>query len=78
VSLRAVLQASSVSLRDIVNARPGDVIETELPANVMLYAGNQPLLEGTFGVSQGSNAVRITKPVNRRILGEKYGRIEDQ
>jgi flagellar motor switch protein FliM len=77
VSLRAVLSESPISLRDLVNAKPGDVITTELPASITLLAGDQPLLEGTFGSFQGRNAVRINKPVNRKVLGEKYGRIED-
>lgn len=77
VSLRAVLSQSSINLRDFVNAKPGDVIATELPASITLLAGDQPLLEGTFGSFQGRNAVRINKPVNRKVLGEKYGRIED-
>jgi flagellar motor switch protein FliM len=77
VSMRAVLSGTEISLRDIALARPGDVIPTELPANVVLYAGDQPLLEGTFGVFQGRNAVRISKPMNRRVLGEKHGRAKD-
>lgn len=71
VSMRAILSATEISLRDIALARPGDVIHTDLPTNVVLYAGNQPLLEGTLGVFQGRNAVRISKPLNRSALGEQ-------
>lgn len=78
VAMRAVLSGTEINLRDIALAKPGDVIATELPANVVLYAGDQPLLEGTFGVFQGRNAVRISKPVNRRMLGDKYGRSKDE
>lgn len=77
VSMRAVLTGAEINLRDIAMAKPGDIIPTELPASVVLYAGDQPLLEGTFGLCQGRNAVRISKPVNRRILGEKYGSAKD-
>ena len=73
VALRAVVTGSTINLRDVALAQPGDVIHTELPATVVLYAGDQPLLEGTLGVCQGRNAIRISKPVNRRILGEKHG-----
>lgn len=69
VSLRAILSATEISLRDIALARPGDVIHTELPANVVLYAGDQPLLEGTLGVCQGRNAVRISKAIHRSPPG---------
>lgn len=74
VSLRAILSVTEISLRDIALARPGDVIHTELPANVVLYAGNQPLMEGALGVCQGRNAVRISKPVNRQALGAQHDR----
>jgi flagellar motor switch protein FliM len=77
VSMRAVLSGAEINLRDIALAKPGDVIPTDLPASVVLYAGDQPLLEGTFGVYQGRNAVRISKPLNRRILGEKHGPAKD-
>lgn len=77
VALRAVLAGSEINLRDIALARPGDVICTELPASIVLYAGDQPLMEGTFGACQGRNAVRISKPANRRILGEHYGPVKD-
>ncbi len=74
VAMRAVITGAQISLRDIAMAKPGDVIPTELPANVVLYAGDQPLLEGTLGVFQGRNAVRISKPMNRNALGEQHGR----
>ena len=77
VSMRAILSGTEINLRDIALAKPGDVIPTDLPASVVLYAGDQPLLEGTLGVFQGRNAVRISKPVNRHIVGEKYGRAKD-
>jgi flagellar motor switch protein FliM len=73
VNLRAVLGRAEISLRDITLARPGDVIPMDIPSTVILYAGDTPLLEGTFGAHQGRNAVRITKPANRTTVGEKYG-----
>jgi flagellar motor switch protein FliM len=77
VSLRAVLNGTQVILRDISQARPGDIITIDAPGTVTLYAGENALLEGSLGVCQGRNAVRITKPANRITVGEKYGRGED-
>lgn len=77
VSLRAVLNDTQVILRDISQARPGDIIAIDAPTTVTLFAGENALLEGTLGVCQGRNAVRITKPANRITVGEKYGRGED-
>ena len=72
--LRATLTEMPISLRELVMARPGDVIPTDIPSTVTIYAGQQPLMKGTFGVSNGQNAVRIDEPVNQRLIGEKYGR----
>ena len=77
VSLRAVLARTEISLRDLTLAKPGDIIPTDLLPAVLLYAGDTPLVEGTFGSFQGRNAVRVTKPANRIIVGEKYGRGEN-
>ena len=77
VSLRAVLNGTQVILRDISQARPGDIIAIDAPTTVTLYAGDSALLEGTLGACQGRHAVRITKPANRITVGEKYGRGED-
>jgi flagellar motor switch protein FliM len=73
VRLRAVLASTEITLRDLVDARPGDIIPLDIPASLVLYAGDTPLLDGTFGTCQGHNAVRITKPANRTTVGEKYG-----
>jgi len=73
VRLRAELARTEIALRDLVDARPGDIIPLDIPASLVLYAGDTPLLEGTFGTCQGHNAVRITKPANRTTVGEKYG-----
>jgi flagellar motor switch protein FliM len=77
VLLRAVLAETQISLRDLTSAKPGDIIPTEMPATVQVFAGDQPVVEGTFGVFQGQNAVRVSKLINRRMLGEKYGRLQN-
>ena len=77
VSLRAVVARTEISLRDLTQAKPGDIITTDLLPSVILYAGDTPLVEGAFGSFQGRNAVRITKPANRITVGEKYGRGEN-
>lgn len=78
VELRAIVARTEISLRDLTEARVGDIIPTEMPSAVVLYAGDTPLLEGTFGTYQGRNAVRIAKPANRATVGEKYGTSEPE
>ena len=74
MTLRAVLMEMPISLRELVMAKPGDVIPMDAPSSVTLYADKQPLMTGTFGVSQGQNSVQIDEPVNQRLIGDKYGR----
>jgi len=71
--LRATLTEMPINLRELVMAKPGDVIPTDAPSSVTIYAGRRALMKGTFGVSKGQNAVRIDEPVSRRLMGDKYG-----
>jgi len=73
MTLRATLVEMPISLRELVMAKPGDVIPMDIPSTVTIYAGQQPLMKGTFGVSKRQNAVRIDEPVNRRLIGDSYG-----
>lgn len=74
VDLRAVLAETTISLRELTSAQPGDVIPLELPASMRVMAGDQPVMEGAFGVSKGQNAVRVSRLLDQKMLGEKYGR----
>ncbi len=74
VTLRAILTEMPIRLRELAMAKPGDVIPTDIPSTVTIFADHQAVMTGTFGVSKGQNSVRIDEPANRRLLGEKYGR----
>jgi flagellar motor switch protein FliM len=56
---RAILAEAQISLRELVRLSPGDIIPIEAPQQVTLLAGNVPLYRGSFGVSQGRNALKI-------------------
>jgi flagellar motor switch protein FliM len=59
VDTRAVLAEAQISLRELVQLSPGDIIPIEAPQDVTLLAGDVPLYQGRFGVSQGRNALKI-------------------
>jgi flagellar motor switch protein FliM len=61
---RAVLAEAKVSLRQLVQLAPGDIIPIEAPQQVTLLAGDVPLYQGRFGVSQGRNALKILSGVS--------------
>jgi flagellar motor switch protein FliM len=56
---RAILAQAQISLRELVRLTPGDIIPIEAPQHVTLLAGEVPLYCGSFGVSQGRNALKI-------------------
>jgi len=75
VALRAVLAETRISLRDLTQAKPGDVIPTEIPERIRIFAGEEPILEGTFGVCNNQNAVRISRAIPRpaKSAGDSNG-----
>lgn len=66
VEVRVVLTETEITLGDLRILKPGDVLPIDEPRNVTLYAGDQPLYAGKFGVSRGRNALKILQPLRRR------------
>ncbi|MEA3175762.1 MAG: flagellar motor switch protein FliM [Gammaproteobacteria bacterium] len=62
---RAVLAEAQISLRELVSLNAGDIIPIEAPQQVTLLAGEVPLYQGRFGISQGRNALKIVSGVSR-------------
>lgn len=61
VELSSVLGSTRINLGELVKLRIGDILPLELPETVELNAGSVPLFKGTFGVSNGRNAIRIVE-----------------
>jgi flagellar motor switch protein FliM len=61
---RAVLAEAQISLRELVSLNAGDIIPIEAPQQVTLLAGEVPLYQGRFGISQGRNALKIVSGVS--------------
>ncbi len=61
VTLRTVMAETEISLGELVNLKPGDVIPIDLPATVAVYSGDSVVLEGSFGVSRGFNSVKVLR-----------------
>jgi flagellar motor switch protein FliM len=66
VEVRAVLTEVEITLGDLRSLKPGDVLPIDAPREVTLYAGDEPLYGGKFGVSRGRNALKILQPLRRR------------
>ena len=65
VELSSELARATISLRQLAQLKPGDVIPVTLPKTLQLCVEDLPLYRGSFGVANGHNAIRITDVVNR-------------
>ena len=63
VDLSCNLAEAKLSLRDIVDMKPGDIIPFDIPDLVTLCAEKVPVFRGKYGVSRGSMAVKIKEQI---------------
>lgn len=64
VDLYSVLGETKLTLGELRNIRPGDVIPFDLPEHVVLKTDGIPLFKGKLGVRNGNYAVKIASKVN--------------
>ncbi len=64
VELSSVLVEVPISLRQVLDMAPGDLIPAELPEKIVVRAAGIPVLRGEFGVVKGKNGVKIDAPVS--------------
>lgn len=65
VEIDSTMMYTRLSLADVLNLKPGDVIPVELPDLVTVRAARTPIFRGKLGVSNGKNAVQYMAPVPR-------------
>jgi flagellar motor switch protein FliM len=65
IHVRVVVGHAEMSLAELVQLKPGDVVAIESPQGATLFAGQVPVLAGKFGVSRGRNALKLTGPAPR-------------
>ncbi len=70
VELSTVLARKKITLRELTELRPGDVIPIELPRTTEIMVEDILTYAGVFGVSGGHNAVKITE-MRRKIIPRK-------
>ncbi len=64
VTLSCTLAETEISLRDIMDMKPGDVIPMDVPDLVTMNAEGVPVFRGKYGISRGSMAVKIVEQVS--------------
>ena len=65
VQLKTLLGRAQVTLADLLNLKPGDILPCDFAGKVTLVAEDVPLFRGTFGLSRGQQAVKIENRVRR-------------
>jgi flagellar motor switch protein FliM len=65
VELRTLLGHSSVTLADLLNLKPGDVLPCDFSGRVTLLADEVPLFRGSFGLSRGQQAIKVEERMRR-------------
>jgi flagellar motor switch protein FliM len=63
VEVRASLVKLTLTLRDLLALKPGDIIPTDLPETITVASGGTPLFRARFGASRGYNALRIIERI---------------
>ncbi len=61
LDVAGVLASRSLSVRQLVALKVGDVLPIDVAARIPLSVEGLPLFEGEFGLHQGKNAVKITR-----------------
>ena len=64
VNLSCKLVEANLTLRELLNMAPGDVIPIDLPDTVVLEAEDTPVFRGRFGTHEGMRAIQIVKKIH--------------
>ncbi|AHF03635.1 flagellar motor switch protein FliM [Marichromatium purpuratum 984] len=61
VEIFSMLTEATLTVRELLDVGPGDIIPVELPETVVLNVEDIPTFRGKFGTSNGNNAIKITE-----------------
>jgi flagellar motor switch protein FliM len=65
VELTTLLGKASISLAELLNMKPGDILPCDFTGKVTLLAEEVPIFRGSFGLSRGQQAVKVEEKVRR-------------
>lgn len=65
IELGCSMAHTQLTLGDVLDFTPGDIIPIELTELVTVRAADTPVFKGVLGVSSGKNAVRYIEPIRR-------------
>jgi flagellar motor switch protein FliM len=65
VELSTVLGRSRLTLGELLNLKPGDVVPCDFSGKVTVLAESVPVFRGSFGLSRGQQAIKVEERVRR-------------
>jgi flagellar motor switch protein FliM len=71
LEMTSVFLKTELTLRELLQLKPGDILPIEMPKTATLFAGSEPLLTGKFGLSRGYNAISIAETAREAWARDK-------
>jgi flagellar motor switch protein FliM len=65
VEVSTVLGRSQLSIAQLLNLKPGDIVPCDFSGKVTVLAEAVPVFRGSFGISRGQQAVKVEERVRR-------------
>jgi flagellar motor switch protein FliM len=65
VEIRCALAESEITVRDLVQLGPGDIIPIDLPPVVTATIEGMPVFRCQYGAHKGNNAIKVVEPIRR-------------
>ena len=65
VTLSMEVGRTSITLAELVNLKPGDILTCDFTGKVLVLAEEVPMFRGSFGLSRGQQAIKFEERVRR-------------
>ena len=65
LAMTTLVGRTSISLGELLNLKPGDILPCDFSGQVTLIAEDMPVFRGTLGTSRGNQAVKIEGRIRR-------------
>ncbi len=65
IELDCQLTEAELSLQEIIDMKPGDIIPIDMPDTVILRSGGIPIMRGSYGEAHGNKSVKILAPIEK-------------
>jgi flagellar motor switch protein FliM len=65
VELSTHLGETSITIGQLLNLKPGDILNCDFAGKVLVRVEDVPMFRGTFGVSRGQQAIKLEEKIRR-------------